>query len=45
MADSSKLEESLKAIFAQIPMLEAPEVVYKNKNWDYSIDFYYTLGR
>jgi hypothetical protein len=26
-------------------MLEAPEVVYKNKNWDYSIDFYYTLGR
>jgi hypothetical protein len=26
-------------------MLEAPEEVYKNKNWDYSLDFYYTLGR
>ncbi len=45
MADSSKVDESVKAIFAQRPMLEAPEVVYKNKNWDYALDFYYTLGR
>lgn len=45
MADSRKVSESLKAIFAQKPMLEAPEAVYKNKNWDYSLDFYYTLGR
>ena len=45
MADSRQVDESLKAIFAQRPMLESPEVVYKNKNWDYSLDFYYTLGR
>ena len=45
MADSRQLSESLKAIFAQKPMLEAPDQVYTSKNWDYSIDFYYTLGR
>ena len=45
MADSRQMDETLKAIFAQRPMLEAPEQVYKNKNWDYGLDFYYTLGR
>lgn len=45
MADSRQVDESLKAIFAQRPMLEAPDEVYKNKNWDYSLDFYYTLWR
>jgi hypothetical protein len=45
MYDSSKVKESLKALFAERPELDAPEQVYKNKNWDYSVDFYYTLGR
>lgn len=45
MYDSSKVGESLKALFAERPELDAPEQVYKNKNWDYSVDYYYTLGR
>lgn len=45
MMDSSKVKNTLKAVFAQKPMLSAPDEVYKNKNWDYSIDFYYALGR
>lgn len=45
MYDSRKVGESLKALFAERPSLDAPEQVYKNKNWDYSVDFYYTLGR
>jgi len=45
MADSRQMNESCKAIFAQRPMLEAPDQVYTSKNWDYSLDFYYTLGR
>lgn len=45
MYDSSKVGETLKALFAERPTLDAPEQVYKSKNWDYSIDFYYTLGR
>lgn len=43
--DSSKVGETLKALFAERPSLDAPEQVYKNKNWDYSCDFYYVLGR
>lgn len=45
MFDSRKVKETLKAKFAERPSLDAPEQVYKNKNWDYSIDFYYALGR
>lgn len=45
MYDSSKVGNSLKAKFAERPSLDAPEQVYKNKNWDYTIDFYYTIGR
>lgn len=44
LADSSKVGESLKSKFAKRPALEAPEQVYTNKNWDYSLDFYYTIG-
>lgn len=40
-----RANESLKALFAERPTLDAPEQVYKSKNWDYSIDYYYTLGR
>lgn len=45
MYDSKKVGESLKAKFAERPSLDAPEQVYKSKNWDYSLDFYYALGR
>lgn len=45
MYDSKKVGNTLKAIFAERPSLDAPEQVYKNKNWEYSIDFYYTIGR
>lgn len=44
MVDSRKSKESLKMFFAERPSLDAPEQVYSNKNWDYSIDFFYTLG-
>lgn len=44
MADSRMIGESLKAIFAERPSLDAPEQVYENKNWEYSIDYYYTVG-
>jgi hypothetical protein len=44
MYDSKKVGETLKALFAERPALDAPEQIYKNKNWDYSIDFYYALG-
>jgi len=45
LADSTGIKESLKALFAERPALDAPEEVYSNKNWDYSIDFFYSLGR
>lgn len=45
MYDSSKIGETLRALFAERPSLDAPEQVYKNKNWDYSVDYYYALGR
>jgi len=45
MADSSKVGESLQCLFAERPSLDAPDEVYTNKNWDYSCDFYYAIGR
>jgi len=44
MYDSSKVGESLKAKFAERPSLDAPDEVYANKNWDYTLDFYYVVG-
>jgi len=44
MYDSKKVGETLKALFAERPSLDAPEQGYKDKNWNYSIDFYYALG-
>ena len=44
MLDSSKIGETLQALFAERPSLDAPDQVYKNKNWEYSLDFFYTLG-
>ena len=45
LADSSKMKDVLKCIFAERPSLDAPDVVPKNKNWDWTLDFYYTIGR
>jgi len=45
MLDSSKVGESLKCLFAERPSLDAPEEIYQNKNWDYSCDFYYAIGK
>lgn len=45
MIDSRKARETLKAKFAERPTLDAPEQVYENKNWEYTCDFFYTLGR
>jgi len=44
MYDSSKVGETLNALFAERPSLDAPDQVYKNKNWEYSLDFFYTVG-
>lgn len=45
MADSQMVGESLQALFRERPTLDAPDQIYKSKNWDYSIDFYYSIGR
>ena len=45
LADSSRIKDVLQLLFAERPSLDAPETVYKNKNWNYSIDYYYTIGR
>lgn len=44
LADSSGLNETLQCLFAERPSLDAPDQVYVNKNWDYSLDFFYTIG-
>ena len=44
MLNMDKGKETLKARFAKRPSLDAPEIYYKNKNWDYSLFFYYYLG-
>lgn len=44
MCDSGKVGETLKSKFAERPSLDAPEEIYENKTWEYTLDFYYTLG-
>jgi len=44
MYDSSQIGETLNCLFAERPSLDAPDQVYTNKNWDYSCDFFYTVG-
>lgn len=44
MADSSKVKNSLKALYAQKPMMQAPELVHDTQDWDYVLDAYYALG-
>ena len=43
--DSKKVGESLKSIFAQRPMLHAPEIVNANKNWEWTLDYFYSIHR
>ena len=45
LANSKKVKKSLAALFAERPSLDAPEQVYANKDWEYSLDYYYALGR
>ena len=44
MCNSRKVGKSLKCKFAERPSLDAPDEVYSNKNWEWSIDFFYALG-
>jgi len=44
MFDSKRVKETLKVLFSERPSLDAPEEVYANKDWDYSLDYFYTIG-
>lgn len=44
IADSNGLKETLNCLFAERPSLDAPEQAYENKNWGYTIDFFYAIG-
>ena len=41
---SPMVKRSLKSLFAQRPIMTAPEQVGNSKNWEYTIDAYYTIG-
>jgi hypothetical protein len=45
MYDSKKIKETLKCLFSERPSLDAPEQVYENKDWEYSIDYFYATGQ
>ena len=45
MYDSRNVGETLKALFAERPSLDPPDQAYRSKNWDYSLDYYYAIGR
>lgn len=44
MYDSRLVGETLKSKFAERPTLDAPDEAYINKNWTYTLDFFYTVG-
>lgn len=44
MYSSRYVGETLKSKFAERPTLDAPEQVFKNKNWEWTTDFFYTTG-
>ena len=44
LADDRLVKKTLKSPFAQRPMLYAPAMVDDSKNWEYTIDSYYTIG-
>lgn len=45
MCNSRKVSKSLRVLFAEKPSLDAPDEVYRNKDWEYSLDYYYAIGR
>ena len=45
MLATQNVGESLKCLFKQRPSMESPEAVSENKDWEYPIDYYYTIGR
>lgn len=44
LGDSRFTKKALKSPFAQKPQMDPPEMVSDSKNWEYTIDAYYTLG-
>lgn len=44
MYDSRLVNETLKSKFAERPTLDAPDEAYLSKNWQYTLDFFYTIG-
>lgn len=44
MVDSAGRAEALQCLFSERPSLDAPEQVYINKNWEYTLDYYYAIG-
>jgi len=44
LLDSTKRAETLKALFSERPSLDPPEQAHENKNWEYTLDFFYAIG-
>lgn len=44
LVDSTKAKETLKCLFSERPSLDAPSEVYENKDWEWTLDFFYTVG-
>lgn len=44
MYDSAKIKNTLRARFGERPTLDAPDEIYANKNWEWSLDFFYAWG-
>jgi len=44
LMDSEEVKETLKCKFSEKITLDAPEQVYANKNWEWTCDFFYSLG-
>ena len=44
MADSSKVQKSMKTIFSRRPQLFAPNDVYDTGDWDYKFSYLYQYG-
>jgi len=45
MYDSRLVSQSLAALFSERPSLDAPEQITENRNWDYPLDYFYTIAR
>jgi hypothetical protein len=44
LMDPRASKETLKCLFAERPSLDAPEQVYDNKNWGWTLDYFYAIG-